>query len=41
MESFPEMTNMVTALARTTGIEDSGRMSGAGTERPDLPQRMR
>ena len=35
MESFPEMTNKVTTLVRATGIEDPGRMSGAGTERPD------
>ena len=43
MESFPEMTNKVTALVRATGIEDPGRMSGAGTERPDpeVPERAR
>ena len=43
MESFPEMMHKVTALARTTGIEDPGRMSGAGTERPDpeVPERAR
>jgi transposase-like protein len=29
------MTNKVTTLVRATGIEDPGRMSGAGTERPD------
>jgi transposase len=43
MESFPEMTNKVTTLVRATGIEDPGRMSGAGTERPDpeVPERAR
>jgi transposase len=43
MESFPEMTNKVTTLVRSTGIEDPGRMSGAGTERPDpeVPERAR
>lgn len=43
MESFPEMTSKVTALARATGIEDPGRVSGAGTERPDpeVPERAR
>src|SRR5271169_557275 len=43
MESFPEMSNKVTALVRATGIEDPGRMSGAGTERPDpeVPERAR
>ena len=44
MESFPEMTNKVTALVRATGIEDPGRMSGgAGRERPDpeVPERAR
>jgi len=44
MESFPEMTNKVTALVRATGIEDAGRMSGgAGGERPDpeVPERAR
>ena len=44
MESFPEMTNKVTALVRATGIEDPGRMSGgAGRERPDPegPERAR
>src|SRR6478609_10480931 len=44
MESFPEMTNKVTALVRATGIEDPGRMSGgAGGERPDpeVPERAR
>ena len=45
MESFPEMTSKVTTLARATGIEDPGRMSGggAGTQRPDpeVPERAR
>ena len=44
MESFPEMTNKVTASVRATGIEDPGRMSGgAGRERPDpeVPERAR
>ena len=43
MESFPEMTSKVTTLVRATGIEDPGRMSGAGTERPDpeVPERAR
>src|ERR1700739_3405997 len=43
MESFPEMTNKVTALVRATGIEDPGRMSGAGTERgdPEVPEKAR
>src|SRR3979490_934901 len=43
MESFPEMTNKVTTLVRATGIEDPGRMSGAGRERrdPEVPERAR
>jgi len=43
MESFPEMTNKVTALVRATGIDDPGRMDDAGTERPDpeVPERAR
>src|ERR1700752_4645541 len=43
MESFPEMTNKATTLVRATGIEDPGRMNGAGTERPDpeVPERAR
>jgi len=44
MESFPEMTNKVTTLlVRATGIEDPGRMSGAGMERsdPEVPERAR
>jgi len=43
MESFPEMTNKVTTLVRATGIEDPGRMDGAGAGRPDpeVPERGR
>ena len=43
MESFPEMTSKVTALVRATGIDDPGRVSDAGTERPDpeVPERAR
>jgi transposase len=43
MESFPEMTNKVTTLVRATGIEDPGRMNGAGARRPDpeVPERAR
>ncbi len=43
MESFPEMTNKVTALVRAAGIEDPGLVSGAGTGRPDpeVPERAR
>jgi len=43
MESFPEMTSKVTALARAAGIEDPGWVSGAGTERrdPEVPERAR
>jgi transposase-like protein len=43
MESFPEMTSKVTALARATGIDDPDRVSGAGTGRPDpeVPERAR
>ena len=43
METFPEMTSMVTALGRATGIEDPGWVSGAGTGRPDpeVPERAR
>ena len=37
------MTDEVTQLVRATGIEDPGRGSGAGTERPDpeVPERAR
>ena len=41
MEGFPEMTNKLTTVVRAIGIEDPGRMNGAGTERPDpeVPER--
>lgn len=37
------MTSKVTVLDRATGIEDPGRVTGAGTERPDpeVPERAR
>ena len=37
------MTKKVTALLRATGIEDPGRVDGAGMERPDpeVPERAR
>jgi transposase len=37
------MTAMVTRLDRAPGIEDPGRVSGAGPERPDpeVPERAR
>src|ERR1700751_2561803 len=40
---LPRMTSKVTTLVRATGIEDPGRMNGAGTERPDpeVPERAR
>ncbi len=43
MESSPEITNKVTTLVRAAGIENPGRVSGAGTERPDpkAPERAR
>ena len=43
MESLPEMADKVTTLIRATGIEDPGRMNGAGTQRPDpeVPERAR
>src|SRR5690242_18368352 len=43
MESFPEMTNKLTALVRATGVDDPGRVSDAGTGRPDpeVPERAR
>jgi transposase-like protein len=43
MESFPEMTNKVATLVAAAGIGDPGRVSGAGTERPDpeVPERAR
>jgi transposase len=41
MESFPDMTRNVTTLLRAPGVEDPGRVDGAGTERPDpeVPER--
>ena len=43
MESFPDMTINGTEVLRATGIEDPGRVSGAGTRRPDpeVPERAR
>ena len=43
MERLPNRTANVTMLDRATGIEDPGRVSGAGTERPDpeVPERAR
>ena len=43
MESFPDMTINGTKVLRATGIEDPGRVSGAGTRRPDpeVPERAR
>jgi transposase len=43
MERFPEMTSTVTTLARATGIEDPGRVSESGRDRPDpeVPERAR
>jgi transposase len=43
MERLPNMTANVTMLDRATGIEDPGRVSGAGAERPDpeVPERAR
>jgi transposase len=37
------MTSKVTTLVRATGIEDPGRVSGGGTQRPDpeVPERAR
>jgi transposase len=41
MESFPDMTNKVSTLLRAPGVEDPGRVDGAGKERPDpeVPER--
>jgi transposase len=41
MESFPDMTINGTMVVRATGIEDPGRVDGAGTGRPDpeVPER--
>ncbi len=43
MERLPDMTSTVTTLDRAPGIEDPGRVSGAGMDRPDpeVPQRVR
>jgi transposase len=43
MESFPDMTSMATTLVRAAGIEDPGRVSDSGRERPDpeVPERAR
>ncbi len=40
---MPEMTTKVSPLLRATGVEDPGRVDGAGTERPDpeVPERTR
>jgi transposase-like protein len=41
MERFPEMTINGTTVVRATGIEDPGRVSDAGMQRPDpeVPER--
>ena len=41
MERLPEMTSKVSTLLRAPGVEDPGRVEGAGTERPDpeVPER--
>jgi transposase len=43
MESFPDMTINGTKVLQATGIEDPGRVSGAGTRRldPEVPERAR
>lgn len=43
MEWIASMTTKVSPLLRATGVEDPGRMDGAGTRRPDpeVPQRAR
>jgi transposase-like protein len=43
MERVPEMTSKVTTLVRAAGVEDAGRVSGAGSERrdPEVPERAR
>ena len=43
MESFPDMTINGTTVLEATGIEDPGRVDGAGTQRPDpeVPERAR
>lgn len=41
MENLPEMTTVVRTLPRASGVEDPGRVEGAGTGRPDaeVPER--
>lgn len=41
MEWIPEMTLKVSPLLRASGVEDPGRVAGAGTRRPDpeVPER--
>lgn len=43
MEGLPEMTSKVTALARTAGMNDPGRVADDATRRPDpeVPERAR
>jgi transposase len=43
MERFPDMTINGTKVLQATGIEDPGRVSGAGTRRrdPEVPERAR
>ena len=43
MESFPDMTINGTKVVQATGIEDPGRVSGAGRRRsdPEVPGRAR
>jgi transposase len=43
MEWIPSMTTKVSPLLRATGVEDPGRVDGAGTGRPDpeVPERAR
>jgi transposase len=43
MERLPEMTNKVTTLVRSAGMEDPGRVADDATQRPDpeVPERAR
>lgn len=43
MERLPEMTNKVTTLVRSAGMEDPGRVTDDATQRPDpeVPERAR
>ena len=43
MERFPDMTINGSTVVRAPGIEDPGRVDGAGTQRPDpeVPERAR